>query len=118
MQTSVQVVEISMLRYIPELVAWGVGIVLAILMVRRGGIKAEKLLLAGCSLMFAVKLATPLLSELAQRLASERGMSNIAIAQAMGWAVSLPMSVLIIAGLVCLVIAFWLRFRAGRRKTA
>ena len=37
METSVQIVEIPMLRYIPELVAWLVGIILAVLMVRRGG---------------------------------------------------------------------------------
>ena len=118
MGTSVQIVEISILRYIPELLAWLFGIILAVLMVRRGGGKTEKLLLAGCSLMFAARLATPLLSELVHRLASEQGMSNIDIAQTTGLAVTLPMSVLIIASLVCLVWAFWVRFRAGREVAA
>ncbi len=117
MVTSVQIVEISMLRYIPELVAWGVGITLAVLMVRRGGGRAEKLLLAGCSLMFVVKLATPLLSELVQSLMSDRGMSNVDMVQTMGW-VTMPMSILILAGLVCLVWAFWVRFRVRRKVSA
>ena len=118
METSVQVVDISILRYIPELVAWGVGIVLAVLMVRRGGGKAEKLLLAGCSLMFTTQLARPLLSEFVHWLMFERGMSNIAIAQTMGLAINLPFSILAIAGLVCLVYAFWVRFRSGRQEPA
>ena len=117
MHTSVQIVEISMLRYIPELVAWGIGIALAVLMVRRRGGKAEKLFLVGCSLMFAVQLARPLLSELMQSLMSKQGMSNIDIAKTMGLAINLPFSVLTIAGLVCLVWAFWVRFRGGRRVT-
>ncbi len=115
--SSVQIVEISILRYIPELLAWIVGIVLAVFMLRRGGGKAEKLLLAGCSLMFFTKLASPLLHELVQSLMSERGMKNIDIAQTMGW-VSLPMGILGLAGLVCLVLAFWARFRAGRQELA
>ena len=116
--SSFQIVEISMLRYIPELLAWLVGIVLAVNMVRRGGGKAEKLFLAGCSLMFFTKLASPLLHELVQWLEAERGMSNIDIAQTMGLAINLPFTILSIAGFVCLVIAFWARFRAGRQELA
>jgi len=114
MDTSVQIVEISMLRYIPELAAWAIGIVLAVLMVRRGGGRAEKLLLAGCSLMFATRLAEPLLGELVRSLMSEQGTSNISRAQTMGLFVSLPTGILGLAGLVCLVIAFWKRFRVKR----
>jgi hypothetical protein len=117
MVTSVQVVEISILRYVPEMLAWLVGIVLAVLMVRRGGGKAEKLLLAGCSLMFAVKLVTPLLSEVVQSL-SQSGMSYEEIANRMSLFSGIPTSVLALAGLVCLVIAFWARFRAKRQEPA
>jgi len=115
MVTSVQIVEISILRYIPELLAWGFGIVLAALMVRRNGSKAEKLFLAGCSLIFVTRLASPLLSGLVQRLVSEGGMSYIDIAQTMGLAVSLPMGILSLAGFVCLVLAFWMRFWSKRQ---
>ena len=116
--SSFQIVEISILRYIPELLAWGVGIVLAVLMVRRGGGKAEKLFLAGCSLIFVTRLASPLLSGLVQRLVSERGMSHIDIAQTMGLTVSLPMGILGLAGFVCLVLAFWMRFWSRRQVLA
>ncbi len=107
----------SLLRNTPELLAWLVGIVLAIKMVRRGGGKAEKLLLVGCSLIFASKLAFPLLVGLVRWLMSERGMSNIATAQTMRLA-SLPAAILSIAALVCLVWAFWLRFWIKRREAA
>ena len=98
MGSSVQIVEISILRYIPESVAWGIGIALAVLMVRRGGGKAEKMLLTGCSLMFVASLVGPF-------------MSYLNIAQPRWWVkwVTLPMIILGLAGFVCLVWAFWAR---------
>ncbi len=105
-----QIVEISILSYIPEMLAWGIGIVLAALMVRRGGSKAEKLFLAGCCLMFATKLATPLLSEFVRSLPRD-GMSYTEIALRMSLFTGIPTSILGLAGLVCLVYAFWVRFR-------
>jgi len=117
MVTSAQIVEISMLRYVPELMAWLLGIVLGVIMVRQGGGKAEKLLLAGCSLMFAVKLASPLLSELVQSL-PRNGMSYTEIALRMSLFAGIPISILALAGLVCLVWAFWVRFRARRQEPA
>ncbi len=113
--SDIVIVHISFLGQIPGLLAWLIGIVLAVIMVRRGGGKAEKLLLAGCSLMFVVKLAAPLLNELVQWLGAERGMSNIDIAQTMGLAINLPFSILSIAGFVCLVLAFWVRFRGEKQ---
>lgn len=118
MHTSVQIVEISMLRYIPELVAWGIGMALAVLMVRRRGGKAEKLFLAGCSLIFATRLGTPLPHGLMKRLLAEQGRSNIEIIQTTGWAISLPMTIVGIAGLVCLVWGFWVMFRGKRQVPA
>ncbi len=106
-----------MVRYIPELVAWLVGIVLAVLMLRRGGGRIEKLFLSGCCLIFVTSLAAPLLSQLVQRVTSQHDMSNLAIAQTMSW-VSLPMGILSLAGLVCLVWAFWVQFRAKRQEPA
>ena len=115
METSVQIVEIPIWRYIPELLAWGAVIVLAVIMVRRGGGKAEKLLLAGCSLFLVMRLASPLLSGLVQRLVSEQGMGYMDIAQTMGLTVSFPMGILGLAGFVCLVLAFWMRFWSKRQ---
>jgi len=101
-----EIIGPSLLRHVPGLIAWGLGIVLAVLMVRRGGGKAEKLFLAGCSLMFIVNLVSPLLSELAHWLVSERDMSLITL----GLVNSLPIFILGAAGLLCLVLAFWMRF--------
>ena len=115
---SVEIVDISVFRYIPEIVAWGIGIVLAVFMLRRGGGKAEKLLLVGCSLMFFTKLAGLLLHGLVPWLEAERGLSNIDIARTMGLAINLPFTILSIAGFVCLVIAFRVRFRTGKQEPA
>jgi hypothetical protein len=112
MTTSVQIVDISILRFIPEILAWAVGIVLAGLMVRRGGVKAEKLLLAGCSLMLFAGVMAVLLRGM---MPSMREWSISA--QEMGIIYSssaLPS----LAGLICLIIAFWVRFRAKRQVSA
>ena len=118
MSSSVQIVEISTLGYLPTLVAWLFGIVLAVVMVRQDGGKAEKLLLAGCSLMFITALAGPLLSGLVQSLMFEEGMSNLSRAQVMSLYFSLPRGVLSLAGFICLVYAFWVRFRIRGRVPA
>jgi hypothetical protein len=113
MTTSVQVVEISMLRYIPELVAWGIGLVLAVIMVTRGGGKAEKLLLAGCSLMLAVEILPIIIFSTLLRT-DELKISALEMGIIQSVAVGLPS----LAGLVCLVLAFWFRFRRKRPEAA
>ena len=100
----------ALLGNIPMLLAWLVGIVLAVLMLRRGGGKAEKLLLAGCSLMFLAVIIRPFLTGLALWLVAERGMTRDGAA---GLAFSLPISILSMAGIVCLILAFWTRWRTG-----
>jgi hypothetical protein len=112
MSTSVQIVDISILRHVPEMLAWLFGIILAAIMIRRGGAKAEKLLLTGCILMFAVGVISMLLSGLMPWL-QEQSLS----AQQLGLVLSIQ-SIPGLAGIVCLVIAFWMRFRAGRRVSA
>ena len=98
----------ALLGNIPILLAWLVGIVLAVRMLRRGGGKAEKLLLAGCSLMFVARIATPFLTGLTVWLVAERGMTR---ASASGLAFSLPISILSMTGIVCLILAFWTRWK-------
>ena len=104
----------SLLRNTPELVAWLFGIVLAVFMVRWGGGRAEKLLLAGCSLMCAVQLVGPFLSGFVSLLLREGWQSP----QTPGLILSLPMGILGLAGFVCLVLAFWMRFRRMRQELA
>jgi len=115
METYVQTVEISMLRHVPELIAWGIGLVLAIIMLRRGGVKAEKLLLAGCSLMFVAPLSSLLMNNWLSQLALEQDMSYIDMMRSPAWIVlSIVIGVLSLAGLVCLIWAFLSRFKARK----
>ena len=101
------VVVPGLLGSIPLLLAWLVGIVLAVRMLRRGG-KAEKLLLAGCSLMFVAQIVRPFLTGLALWLVHEHGITR---ASASGLTYSLPISILSMAGIVCLILAFWFRWK-------
>jgi drug/metabolite transporter (DMT)-like permease len=118
MTSFVQVVGSSLLMDIPELVAWLFGVVLAVIMVRRGGGGAERLMLAGCCLMFVAALSGSLLSGLVQSLLFEEGMSNISRAEMIALFVSVPVGVLSLAGFVCLVFAFWKRFKVRGRVPA
>ena len=106
-----EIVGPSLLQHTPSLLAWLIGIVFGVRMVRQGGAKAEKLFLIGCGLMFMTQIVIPFLSRLVWWLIHEQGMSR---ALASGLAVSLP--ILGLAGIVCLVYAFWLRFRARRQE--
>ena len=105
--------DTSWLRASPEIVAWLIGIVLAIVMVRRGGHRAEKLLLAGCSLMLAARLISLLLTNVMPWI-REQAMS----AAEFGLALSLLAGVPALAGIICLGLVFWLRFRPKRWETA
>ena len=103
-----ELVRPTLLGNIPMLLAWLVGIVLAVRMLRRGGGKAEKLLLAGCSLMFLAVIVRPFLTGLALWLVAEHGITR---ASSAGLALSLPLGILDMAGIVCLILAFWTRWR-------
>ena len=109
-----EMVSHSLLQHTPELVAWLFGVVLAVLMVRRGGGKAEKLLLAGCSLMLAIQVVSPFLSGLVSSLLREGWRTP----QTVGLFLSLPMGILGLGGIVCLAYAFWARFKAKRQELA
>ena len=107
-----ELVRPALLGNIPILLAWLVGIILAVRMLRRGG-KAEKLLLAGCSLMFVAQIVRPFLTGLALWLVHEHGMTR---ASTSGLAFSLPITILSMAGIVCLVYAFWTRWKTSTLK--
>jgi len=103
-----EVVGPQFLGSIPFLLAWLGGIILAVYMLRRGGGKAEKLLLAGCALMFGNQIVRPFLFGLSTLLVHEHGMSR---ASAAGLIVSIPTTILSVAGIVCLLTAFWTRWK-------
>ena len=110
-----ELVGSTFLGNIPMLLAWLVGIVLAVRTVRQGGGKAEKLLLTGCSLMFVAQIVNPFLRGFALWLVAEQGMSR---ASASGLALSLPTGILGMAGIVCLIYAFWIKFKVRTRTPA
>lgn len=104
----------SLARHIPELLGWLVGFILAVRMLRRGGGKAEKLFLAGCSLLVVLHLASPFLSGLVSSLLRQGWRSP----QTPGLILQLPVAILSLAGLFCLVYAFWLKFWTRRSESA
>ena len=114
-----QIVDISVFRFIPELLAWVVGIVLAATMVQRGGIRLEKLFLAGCSLMFVAPLLGLLMNSWLRRLVQEQNVSYIELMQSPLWiAFNIIIALLSLAGLVCLVWAFIAKFRTKKPEAA
>jgi len=102
---------------LPVLLAWLAGIVLSVLMLRRGGGKAERLLLTGCCLMFGSRFLRPFLTGLAVWLSADPEISNVRAAHTIGLMVSLPLATLDMAGIVCLVLAFWFRWRSQSSAT-
>jgi hypothetical protein len=101
---------IQILNHIPELAAWGIGTAVGLVMVRRSGTKAEKLFLAGCSLMFLAGIISLSLGSAISWLKEQR-----ISAQEFGFIMS-SSGPPALAGLVCLVIAFWSRFRVNRQE--
>jgi len=100
----------------PIIVAWIVGIVLAARMLKKGGGKAERLLLIGCCLMLAETLISPFTQVLILWLIAERTIT----AQGFGFIMSIariPLGIISLAGIVCLVYAFWIKFKAGLKPT-
>ena len=101
-----ELVRLSLLQHIPEILGWVVGVILAVRVLRSGGGKAEKLFLAGCSLKLVVYLVIPFMSGLVNSLMHQGG-RNL---QTTALIFQLPLSILSLAGFVCLVYAFWLKF--------
>jgi len=91
--------------------AWLAGIVLTVLMLKRGGGKAEKLLLTGCAVMFVDTLFISIRKGILPWLMNEHGMTLIGVSS-LHW----TQSILSLAGIVCLVIAFWMKFRSSLRS--
>lgn len=99
---------IEILRFIPGLIAWVFGIVMAVMMLRRGGRLTEKLFLAGCSLLFLGMIAALVLNNISPWI-HEQQIS----AMTFGLIYSLSAGILSLAGFVLLVWAFWKKFWRG-----
>jgi hypothetical protein len=100
----------------PMLVAWLVGIVISVRMLKKRGGKAERLLLIGCSLMFAENLIRPFEEAFISWYIAGHGpgLERLALIHALA---ALPLSLVSLAGIVCLVVAFWTRWKGRGDNT-
>ncbi len=98
----------------PYLAGWIAVIVLASLMLRRGGGKAERFLVAGASLMLAKTLfggfSANIRALLQLRLVVERGWDQPSLIPIFT-AIDIFIGCIGLAGIICLVYAFWVKFK-------
>jgi uncharacterized membrane protein YoaK (UPF0700 family) len=99
---------IEILRFLPGIIAWVFGIVMAVTMIRRGGGKTEKLLLAGCSLLLLTIIVTMIFLSIRPWI-REQEISAVEYS----FIYSLPNGILSLAGFILLVWAFWKKFWIG-----
>ena len=103
----------GLLSSAPPLAGWIVAVVLAAIMLRRGGARAERFLLAGACLMLLASVLSVPTSALGVWLHTVRDMTSV---QAASWLsiFGLIRGVINLAGIICLVYAFWVKFKSGK----
>jgi len=113
MEMYIQVIIGGLLFSVPALVGWIVAVILATIMLRRGGARAERFLLVGASLMLVGSLLDIPTPALSMWLSVSREMTNV---QAASWLpiFGLIRGVISLAGIICLVYAFWVKFKSGK----
>jgi hypothetical protein len=102
----------SFLLQSPVLIGWIVAIIISIRMLNRGGGKAERFLLIGSSLMLAQGLISPFTTVLMQWFTVEHRGDIQSIGLISGL-VNIPLAIISLAGIVCLVYAFWTRWKTN-----
>ena len=100
----------TIIRIIPSLLVWAIGLVLSIKMLRCGGNKPEKLLVTGCSLILVKAILSPLPRIMINVWMNREGMSAVEAAR-MTMIFSIPGTVFGLGGFICLVMAFWIKFK-------
>jgi hypothetical protein len=103
----------SIIRIIPSLLVWVIGLVLSIKILRRGGSKPEKLLVAGCSLILLKTILNPFPRIVAEVWANTEGMGAVGFARIIS-ILSIPGAIISLAGFICLVMAFWIKFKVEK----
>jgi len=98
----------------PPLLGWIVAVVLAAIILRRGGGRAERFLLGGALLMLVQSLITIPTTALSIWLTIDRGMTNVEAASILS-ILGLVRGCIGLAGIICLVYAFWVKFRLGKQ---
>ena len=100
----------------PVLVGWLVAVILAAIIVSRGGSAPEKLILSGFSIMLSrTILGIPIvgISSIVPYLADKYGLSLAEISLFFS-ITNFSLGFISLAGIICLIIGFWLGFRARR----
>ena len=114
---TVTIASVDTILAIPMLIAWIVAIVFAVRMMRRGGGGPEHLLLIGVSLMLFGSIINVVTSAITDYLANSSALNGTST-------YSEPFVFLFIfmfrymtglAGIVCVVCAFWLKFNRKRK---
>src|SRR4030043_1740942 len=100
----------AFLRIVPSLLVWIIGLMLSVKMLKRGGSKPEKLLIVGCCLVLLKTILSPLPRIMIDVWVNREGMSALSVGRMMS-IFSIPGAVFGLAGFICLVMAFWLKFR-------
>jgi len=103
----------GLLSSIPVLVGWIIAVVLAAIMLKRGGARAERFLLIGACLMLLASILAIPTSAFGMWLHTSREMTNV---QAASWLsiFGLIRGLIGLAGIICLVYAFWLKFKTAK----
>ena len=96
----------------PGLLGWAVVIILAAVLLRRGGGRAERFIIAGAGL----KLLSNLLNIPAATIVPwlVQGGATITDASSAVFIYEIVRGVVGMAGIICLVYAFWVKFKAGK----
>ena len=93
----------------PYLAAWIAAIVFSVIMLRRGGGRAERFLLTGSCLMLANKLFSVPIVLIVPLLVDSGWSTDRALPVLSG--VGLFLGLVSLAGIVCLDYAFWIKFK-------
>jgi len=99
----------------PNLAFWIAVIVLASIILRRGGGRAERFIIAGAGLKLLSNLLNIPAAAIVPWVIQRRG--TIDYAQSVALGLSILGGVVSMTGIICLIYAFWVKFRARNIET-
>lgn len=109
----VQVITGGLFSSAPALVGWIVAVVLAAIMLKRGGARTERFLIVGACLMLLTSVLAIPTQALNLWLHTGLGMPNTEIAFWLSM-YGLIRGLISLAGIICLVYAFWIKFKTAK----
>ena len=110
----ISIVTAGLINTAPSLIIWIAAIILAAVLLRRRGGRAERFLLTGAGVMLVSSLLM-IPGVVVVPYLVERG-ATMTDASSAAWSLNLVRGVIGMAGIICLVYAFWVKFRT--RPTA